>query len=182
MIKAGLTEDQALAGLTTAPAQLLGLSDRLGSIDNGKIANLVISDKPYFNEKSKVRYVFIDGTMYKYDSKEAPKGDAAKSDIVGTWTTTTSTSQGKTEASVTFKKEGNMYTGSITGSGLAQAVALEKVDVNGKSLKYSYTVQMEGQTYKVDVDATIDGNSFKGNSMVGSQGTFTIEGKKEPNK
>jgi hypothetical protein len=61
MIAAGLPEDAALASLTTTPAELLGLSDRLGSVDNGKIANLVISDKPYFNEKAKVRYVFVEG-------------------------------------------------------------------------------------------------------------------------
>jgi len=75
MIKAGLSEDAALAGLTTNPAQLLGLSDRMGTIDNGKMANLVISYKPYFDEKSKVRYVFIDGTLYKIETKESKKDD-----------------------------------------------------------------------------------------------------------
>lgn len=79
MIAAGLSEDAVLAALTTTPAQLLGLSDRLGSIDAGKIANLVISDKPYFNEKAKVRYVFVDGTLYKVDGKDAKKDDAKKS-------------------------------------------------------------------------------------------------------
>jgi imidazolonepropionase-like amidohydrolase len=78
MIAAGLSEDAALAALTTTPAQLLGLSDRLGTIDAGKIANLVVSDKPYFNEKSKVRYVFVDGVMYKLDVKDAKKDDAKK--------------------------------------------------------------------------------------------------------
>lgn len=70
MIKAGLTEDQALAALTTSPAQLLGLSDRLGSIDNGKVANIVITDKACFNDKAKVRYVFIEGMFYKIDIKD----------------------------------------------------------------------------------------------------------------
>ncbi|MBA4056010.1 MAG: hypothetical protein C0490_14945 [Marivirga sp.] len=70
MIKVGLTEDQALAALTTSPAQLLGLSDRLGSIDSGKVANIVISDKSYFNEKAKVRYVFVEGIFYKIEIKE----------------------------------------------------------------------------------------------------------------
>lgn len=181
MIKGGLTEDQALGALTTNPAQLLGLSDRLGSVDNGKIANLVVSDKPFFNEKSKVRYVFVDGTMYKYDPKETPKPEAPKFEIVGTWTTSTVTPQGKSEENVTFKKEGNTYTGSITGGRIAQAVALDKVELNGSSLKYSYTVQMEGQTFKVDVDATLEAKAFKGNSTVGTFGSFAIEGKKDPN-
>lgn len=70
MIKGGLTEDAALAALTINAAQALGLGDRLGTIDNGKIANLVISRRPYFDDKSKVQYVFISGRLYKI---EAPK-------------------------------------------------------------------------------------------------------------
>ncbi|HEX6890537.1 MAG TPA: amidohydrolase family protein [Chryseolinea sp.] len=80
IILAGLTEDQALAALTTSPASLLGLSDRLGSVDAGKVANLVISRKPYFDEKSKVQYVFVDGVMYKIESKEPEKPAEKKTD------------------------------------------------------------------------------------------------------
>jgi imidazolonepropionase-like amidohydrolase len=68
MIKAGLSEDAALAALTTGGAEALGMSDRLGTIDNGKIANLVISRRPYFDDKSKVMYVFIAGKLYKVDN------------------------------------------------------------------------------------------------------------------
>ena len=80
IIKAGLTEDQVLAALTTSPASLLGLSDRLGSIDAGKVANLVISRKPFFDEKSKVQYVFVDGVMYRIESKETEKPAEKKAD------------------------------------------------------------------------------------------------------
>ena len=80
MIKAGLTEDQALAALTTSPAQLLGLSDRLGSIDNGKVANLVISDKAYFSDKAKVRYVFVEGMLYKIEVKDDKSTAEKKTD------------------------------------------------------------------------------------------------------
>ncbi len=181
MITAGLSEDQALAALTTNPAQLLGMSDRLGSIDNGKIANLVLSNKPYFNEKSQVRYVFVDGTMYKIESKDAAKNDAG-SEITGTWTVTTQMADIKSEETLTIRKEGKNFSGSISGGKLKEAIALETVEVNGKSLKYSYTVPEGGQSYKVSVEATIDGKSFKGTSQVGTTGTFNVEGKKEPNR
>ena len=78
MIRAGLTEDQALAALTTSPASLLGLSDRLGSIDTGKVANVVISRRPFFDEKSRVQYVFVDGVMYKIDQKDNEKASVEK--------------------------------------------------------------------------------------------------------
>lgn len=70
MIESGLTADQALAALTTNPAEILGLSKLMGTVEEGKIANLVITDKPYFDEKSNVRYVFVDGKMYEYEVKK----------------------------------------------------------------------------------------------------------------
>ena len=80
MIKAGLTEDAALGALTIQAAQNLGVADRLGSIDVGKIANLVISRKPYFNEKAKVRYVFVEGVLYTIENKEPEKPAVDKKD------------------------------------------------------------------------------------------------------
>jgi imidazolonepropionase-like amidohydrolase len=183
MITAGLTEDQALAALTTSPAQLLGLSDRLGTIDQGKIANLVLSDKPYFHEKAKVRYVFVDGVLYKYDSKETPKSESAVViNITGTWSVTTETNQGKHDEKLTIKKDGNSYSGSLSGGRFTEAVSLEDVSLNGNKLKYSYTTQAEGQSMKVDVEVTIEGDSFKGTATAGRFGTFPVEGKKDPNR
>jgi len=78
MIKAGLSEDAALAALTTNAAQAIGMGDRLGTIENGKIANLVNSRLPYFDEKSKVKYVFIAGKLYKTEATSSDKADADK--------------------------------------------------------------------------------------------------------
>ncbi|HTE29236.1 MAG TPA: amidohydrolase family protein [Chryseolinea sp.] len=78
IIKAGLKEDDVLAALTTNPAKALGISDRVGSIDPGKIANLVISRKPYFDEKAKVKYVFVEGKLYKVEPAVVEKTDAEK--------------------------------------------------------------------------------------------------------
>ena len=78
MIKAGLSEDAALAALTTNAAQALGLGDRLGTIDNGKIANLVISRRPYFDDKSKLVYVFIAGKLFKIEAPAIEKPDGEK--------------------------------------------------------------------------------------------------------
>src|SRR2546427_13309970 len=52
----GLSETDALAGLTTVPAKLCGVQDRLGTIETGKLANLTIVDgKGYFDPEAKVR-------------------------------------------------------------------------------------------------------------------------------
>ena len=80
MIAHGLSEDVALAALTTQPAQLLGLSRMMGTVEVGKMANLVVSDQPYFEEKSKVRYVFVDGKLFEY--KDSRKRKVL---VVGMW-------------------------------------------------------------------------------------------------
>src|SRR5712664_3782409 len=59
-IDAGLTPDAALRALTLSPAEIFGVADRLGSIENGKIANLVVADGDLFEEKTKIKMVFVD--------------------------------------------------------------------------------------------------------------------------
>ncbi|MBI3221162.1 MAG: amidohydrolase family protein [Bacteroidetes bacterium] len=181
MISAGLSEDAALAALTTTPAQLLGLSDRLGTVDAGKMANLVISDKSYFNEKSKVRYVFVDGTMYKMEVKEEKKSDPnAKVEIEGSWSTVTQTPQGSNDGKATFKKEGSSYKGTVSGGRLPSPVDMTSVTLEGNKLSYSYSLSFGGNSIKVDVEVTVEGDTFKGSASIGARGSFSIEGTKNP--
>ncbi|MBC8001412.1 MAG: amidohydrolase family protein, partial [Opitutaceae bacterium] len=67
----GFGETNALAALTTVPAKLCGLDDRLGSIEAGKLANLTVVDGNYFDEKSKVREVWVLGRIYRTPVEKA---------------------------------------------------------------------------------------------------------------
>ena len=49
-IKKGLKKSEALASLTTRPASLLNASDKIGTLENGKIANFIISSDDIFEE------------------------------------------------------------------------------------------------------------------------------------
>jgi hypothetical protein len=64
-IDAGLSSDAAIRALTLAPAEIYGVGNRIGSIDKGKIANLVVTDGDLFAEKTKTRYVFVDGNKFE---------------------------------------------------------------------------------------------------------------------
>lgn len=61
----GLSVDDALAALTTTPAEWLGLSRTHGTIEAGKIANLVVSEGDLFREEATVRDVWVQGTVYE---------------------------------------------------------------------------------------------------------------------
>lgn len=67
MIEAGLPEDVALAALTTHPADMLGLSEQLGTVESGKIANLVVTEGPYFADDTAIRYMFVDGQLFEIE-------------------------------------------------------------------------------------------------------------------
>ncbi|HEX4771677.1 MAG TPA: amidohydrolase family protein [Bryobacteraceae bacterium] len=64
-IDAGLPPAQAVRALTLSVAELYGLADRLGSIDKGKIANIIVSKGDIFDEKSNIEYVFVDGKEFR---------------------------------------------------------------------------------------------------------------------
>ena len=78
-VNRGLNESAALAALTTNPAKEFGQAKRLGKVAPGFIANLVVTDGNYFDEKSKVQSVWIDGN--EYEVAPDPLVDA-----VGDWT------------------------------------------------------------------------------------------------
>jgi imidazolonepropionase-like amidohydrolase len=71
-IDAGLKREDAIRALTLTPAEIYGVSDRVGSIEKGKIANLVVMRGPAFDERSTVEYVFIDGEQFQ-PSKDIQK-------------------------------------------------------------------------------------------------------------
>ncbi|MGA7414562.1 MAG: amidohydrolase [Bryobacteraceae bacterium] len=60
----GLTEDQALALVTLNPAKQLGIDDKVGSIEVGKSADLVLFDLHPLSNYAKVLKVWIDGQQY----------------------------------------------------------------------------------------------------------------------
>ena len=74
----GLSERDALAALTTVPAKLCGVTDRLGTIEKGKIANLtVVEGAGYFDPEAKVRQVWIDGVVFETQPLKSPDGAGA---------------------------------------------------------------------------------------------------------
>jgi hypothetical protein len=71
-IAKGLSEQDALRALTLSPAEIFGVADRLGSIEKGKIANLVVTKGGLFAEKPEIQFVFIDGERFEPPPPAAP--------------------------------------------------------------------------------------------------------------
>lgn len=66
----GLPAEEALKAVTLYPAQILGVADKLGSIEPGKLANLVITDGDLLEPTTQVRGLFINGVPVEPTSKQ----------------------------------------------------------------------------------------------------------------
>jgi len=65
-VKDGMREEDALRAITINAAEIIGVGDRLGSIEKGKDADIVIFDKNPLDIMSKSQYVLINGkVIYK---------------------------------------------------------------------------------------------------------------------
>ncbi len=74
----GLPKEEALKAVTLYPAQIMNISDRLGSIEVGKMANLVVADGDPLEARTHIRYVFIDGRQIPLISRHTELNDAFK--------------------------------------------------------------------------------------------------------
>jgi len=65
----GLPAEEALRAITRYPAEILGLGDELGTIEEGKIANLIVTDGDPLQIRTEMRYVIIRGELASLENK-----------------------------------------------------------------------------------------------------------------
>lgn len=80
MVRSGLSRDAALASMTTRPAKLLGLSAKAGTIEEGKLGNLLVVQGDLFDSSSQVMASFVDGKRVDFKMPERKKVEDMKAD------------------------------------------------------------------------------------------------------
>lgn len=65
----GMGKEEALRAVTIVPAEIFGLGDKLGSLEVGKIANIVVTTGDLLETKTQIKNVFIDGWQIPIDSR-----------------------------------------------------------------------------------------------------------------
>ncbi|MEE2863535.1 MAG: amidohydrolase family protein [Gemmatimonadota bacterium] len=149
----GLSSDDALAALTTTPARWLGLSRSHGTIEEGKIANLLVSEGDLFTQDAEIRDVWVQGRVYDITRP-------AQIDPRGTWRIT-STDEWGFDAILTLEGPVNRlrgqlevaagsttrFDGALVNISSAEAVAETgriEVRFDGEELGYQGTVLLAG--------------------------------------
>ena len=65
----GISGEQALRAVTLSPAEILGVADRIGSIEAGKIADLVVTDGDLLEIRTQVKHLFISGREVSLETR-----------------------------------------------------------------------------------------------------------------
>ena len=72
-VKDGLAPDAAVRALTINGAKIAGAANRLGSLEKGKIANVIVTDGDLFEERTRVKHAFVDGRLVAIDDSPRPE-------------------------------------------------------------------------------------------------------------
>jgi imidazolonepropionase-like amidohydrolase len=185
-VENGLSKDDALRALTINAAEIFGASDQLGTIEVGKIANVVVASGDLMAKDTKVRHVFIDGNEIELKKPEpAPARGAGMGgrpgaaagpavDPSGSWSLVVQSPQGDINSQLVLRRDGDQIGGTLgtpTGN-----VAIKSGRVNGNQLRLTATVEMGGESIDAIVNGTIEGDSMRGTIVMGAMGSFEFTG------
>lgn len=155
-IEYGLTESKALEALTKTPASLLGVYDKIGSLDNGKVANFVITSGPIFGEKTTILQNWTQGI------KNAVK-EENWFDVKGTYKYTAA--------------NGKAFTLDLKDGGVASFISGDtltgKYSYDGKLVKLSYTEGRGRDAKETILSGAANGDTWNGMGRDVAGNTFT---------
>jgi hypothetical protein len=173
-IENGLSAEDALRATTLTPAKIFGVDRQLGTLERGKIANVVVSDKPLFEKDAKVKRVFVDGREIRLPAEEKKEAASAPSAIDGTWSLSVRAPQGNAAIQVTLRAEDGRVTGTFSGDRGAG-------DIKGGSLdgtSFEFTIAANAPDAEASdwvFRGTLDGDAMSG-TVTTTIGNFEFSG------
>ncbi len=181
-VENGLAKDAAIRAMTLSSAEILGVENQLGSIENGKIANLVVSRGDVFDKNKTITHVFVDGRMF--EQKEKPKTPPTATtqpgtapNVGGNYSINIEIPGQPLPATMIFTQQGETLTGSLqTQFGTSQ---IKDGKVTSEGFNFSATVDFQGQTFEIFVKGTVTENRISG-TIDSPQGAIPFSGTKTP--
>ncbi len=171
----GLARDEALRALTIRPAEFFGVADRLGSIETGKIANLIVTRGDLFNKDTRITQVFIDGSPIEL-RPATPAGTGANTGIAnGTWALNVDLGAGSAAVTLLLQQEGDNLSGSIQGALGSSPISGASVGASG-DIRFTAPVTVSGQTTEAAFVGTITGNEMRGTVQIVGRGPGSFSG------
>jgi imidazolonepropionase-like amidohydrolase len=158
-VESGLTADQALKALTWQAADIFGASDRLGSIEAGKIANLTISRGDIFDRSGHVSQLFIDGLPVAVRAQTA--NGAAAATATGNWNVVATLDGADHPISVSLQQDGVRLTGTYQGALGAGEVTNGTIGGDG-NFRFTASLIVGNLTEECTFSGALQGNGISG--------------------
>jgi imidazolonepropionase-like amidohydrolase len=164
-VDAGLSNEAALAALTYDAAAIYGVSNRLGSIEEGKIANLVLASDWPWAEDAEVAAVFVDGRRFDL-TEEEEEAEPPAQDISGTWDLTMQSPRGAREMTAELEmSEDGKVKGDITSE--QGTTAVDEGKMAADRLSFETTRSMGGQSFTASWSLNVEGERLTGTMSAG---------------
>jgi imidazolonepropionase-like amidohydrolase len=171
----GLSADDALRATTIWPARILGIDRQLGSLERGKIANVVVTDKPIFAKDRQVKRLLIDGREVRVTPAAEKKKAGAASAIDGTWTLSVRSAQGDVAITATLHGENGTVTGTYSGDRGSGEIRNGSFD--GTTVELTITAGSGAESGDWVFHGTVSGTSMTG-TVSTNLGSFQFTGSK----
>jgi imidazolonepropionase-like amidohydrolase len=173
-VAAGLPADEALKALTFTPANLFGVSDVLGTLEPGKIANLTVTHGDVFtDEDAYVAHVFVDGRKENFE-KPKPPAAGGSGMAAGSWSVSVSIMGEAAAGTLELSQDGENVTGTLSVEG--QTVDFTGT-ITGGALELTGSIPDMGA---VTLTATIEGDEMTGSLSLGPMGSADFTGTRTP--
>lgn len=183
-VENGLPKEQAIRAMTLSAAEILGVADRLGSIEKGKIANLTVMRGDVFAKDKAITHVFVDGKLF--EQKEKPKTPTAPTtggtqpataSVGGNYSITIEVPGQNLPATLALTQQGEILTGNLQSQLGTTPIKDGKVTAEG--FTFTTTVEFGGSTFDLFVSGKVTGNQISG-TMTSPQGAIPFSGTKTP--
>ncbi|HVR44456.1 MAG TPA: amidohydrolase family protein [Thermoanaerobaculia bacterium] len=175
-IENGLDEQAALRAVTLTPARIFGLDRQIGSLEPGRIANVLVTEKKFWEKDAKVRHLFIDGLEMRLPAEKEDEAEAS-APAEGTWDLTIRMPEGEVFMQVVLSTAGDQVTGSYSGDRGSGSIREGSVEGERVSFSIAAPTAPGGETSDWRFSGTVEGNSIDG-EVVTSLGTFAFTGRK----
>ncbi len=165
-IDSGLPREAAIRAFTLNAAEILGIADRLGSIETGKIANLIVADGDLFHEKTKLKVIFVDGRRFEAHEPARP-ADAPRGNMSGQWTLIINSPQGSQQATADFTMTPD---GTLSGT-VTSPMGTAPVSngwLSGNRFSFTISLSMGPQQVVATFSGTLEGNRLTGTVSFGA--------------
>ena len=197
-VENGLNRDAAVRAMTLGAAEILGVADRLGSIEAGKIANLTLVKGDLFGKDKFVPQVIVDGKVFEIKEPVRPAGggggigsgprsgggqprtsgeSTGLAAVGGSYTVTVEVPGQPLTATLNLTQNGASLTGTMVS--VLGTANLRDGTVTASGFSFVTTVQLGGSPVDVTVKGTVTGNQISG-TFDSSVGSAPFTGTKTP--